>query len=84
MHINESLRELLELLLERLNLSIDRELTVGEAAFLRGISLSAMRKRVNCVPAWQEAFFVSGTSKELRTTIRRMRMAEDKLRLLAK
>lgn len=61
------------------NLCIDRELSVSEAAFVRGISVSAMRKRVACVTAWKEAFFVSGTSKELRTTIRRLRQAEDKL-----
>lgn len=65
-------------ILERLD-GIDRELTVAEAAIVRGVSPSLMRKRIALVPAWREAFFASGTSKEMRTTIRRLRQAEDKL-----
>jgi hypothetical protein len=75
---NEAWMNVCQYIMDRLD-GIDRELTVTEAATIRGVSVSLMRKRIAVVPAWREAFFISGSSKELRTTIRRLRLAEDKL-----
>lgn len=81
MNVEQLALEILRTLSDRINVEQDRELTMSEAAMLRGISESLLRKRITHVAAWREAFFVSGTSKELRTTMRRLRSAEEKLAL---
>jgi hypothetical protein len=76
---NHNIVELLRYLNSQLRVDEDRELTVQQAALIKGISVSNMRVRIRLVPQWRQAFFVTGTSSELRTTLRRLRQAEDQL-----